>query len=133
MLQWKESYESGVKEVDEQHQKLFKMVNDFEELVLAKKAEQRFEDALKFLGNYVTVHFSCEESCMAQMKCSAAAQNKKAHAEFLNVFQSFVGRFKSEGYSDALANELLRTVQKWLIQHICGVDVRLKQCTTVAN
>lgn len=131
MLEWKDSYATGVAKVDEQHQKLFKMVNEFEDLVRTKQAVNRFEDALKFLGNYVTVHFSCEEGCMAQMKCPAAAQNKAAHEKFLQVFQGFVGRFKSEGYSDALAKELLQTVQQWLIQHICGIDTRLNKCVTV--
>lgn len=131
MLQWKDSYSTGVQKIDDQHQKLFKMVNEFEELVRTKKAADRFEDALKFLGNYVTVHFSCEEGCMTQMKCPAAAQNKKAHAEFLEVFQSFVKKFKAKGYSDSLANELLHTVQQWLIQHICGVDSRLNACASV--
>lgn len=131
MIEWKSSFASGVREVDEQHQKLFKMINEFETLVLNKQAETRFENALKFLGNYVSVHFTCEEGCMARMKCPAAAVNKLAHTQFLAVFQDFVSRFKTKGYSEGLAKELLQCVQSWLIKHICGVDAKLKHCAGV--
>lgn len=129
MVEWKSDYATGVRDVDEQHQKLFMMVNDFEQSVRTNQAESSFEGALKFLANYVAVHFKCEEGCMAAMRCPSAAANKEAHAQFLRVFRNFVKRLKTEGYSKALASELLQTMQQWLIGHICGVDLRLKQCT----
>lgn len=131
MIEWDDKFATGVEKIDEQHKKLFKMLNDFETLVQSGDAEARFEDALKFLGNYTKVHFGCEEICMQQMACPVLEVNKKAHASFLAVFEGFMDRFKSEGYSDALANELLRTAQGWLVKHICGVDVKMNACASV--
>ncbi len=132
MLEWNDKYATGVEKIDEQHRRLFKMINDFEVLVRNNTAKDRFVGALKFLGNYTTAHFAYEEGCMQRMECSVACANKKAHAKFLEAFQGFVARFNSEGYSDALANELLETAQAWLVQHICGIDTRMKHCASVS-
>ncbi len=127
MLDWIEKYATGSGKVDDQHKKLFNMVNDFEELVRNKTAKDRFCEALRFLGDYVTIHFKTEEAIMDEFACPAADDNKKAHAEFRQVFEGFLNRAETEGYSDKLAKDLLRTLQKWLIQHICGVDIRLRR------
>lgn len=128
MLKWNDTYATGNQGVDDQHKKLFEMVNNFEAAVRNKTAEASINETLQFLGSYVKTHFNFEEGCMDQAKCPAAADNKKAHAEFLGVYTQFANRFKTEGYSDALANELLKTAQGWLVKHICGIDIRLKHC-----
>lgn len=128
MLKWNDTYSTGNAEVDEQHKKLFEMVNNFETAVRNKTAEATAGETLKFLGSYVQKHFNFEEGCMEKAKCPVAADNKKAHAEFLGAYTQFSKRFASEGYSDALANELLKVAQSWLIKHICGVDIHLKHC-----
>lgn len=128
MLKWNDTFLTKQPEVDAQHQKLFDIINGFEAAVRNKTAEATIGETLKFLGNYVKTHFTFEEGCMDRMKCPAAAENKAAHAEFLKVYQTFSQRFQTEGYSEALANELLKTAQGWLVKHICGVDVKLKNC-----
>ena len=128
MLEWNDWYATGVEKIDRQHKRLFKIINDLEEAVLGETAEATFEEALKFLGNYVASHFSCEESCMHKMRCPVAETNKDAHTKFLQVYESFVNRFQSDGYSNAIAKELLNMTQDWLIEHICGVDIRMQSC-----
>jgi hemerythrin len=126
MLKWQEQFETKEANVDAQHRKLFDMVNALEQAVNNKTAEATIDETLSFLGKYVIGHFNYEEGCMARVKCPSSAENKKAHQEFLNVYQAFVQRYKNEGYSDALSKELLKVTQEWLIKHICGCDIRLK-------
>ncbi|KAA3663076.1 MAG: hemerythrin [Calditrichaeota bacterium] len=128
MLQWNTMYETGVQEVDNQHKKLFEMVNAFDQSIRDKTAEKKIDETLNFLGGYVQTHFQHEEKCMAEMKCPVSEKNAASHNAFLKTYTEFVQRFKTEGYSDALAKELHKTAEAWLVKHICGIDVHLKFC-----
>ncbi len=128
MLQWNSMYETGVREVDNQHKKLFDMINAFDKSIREKKAESTIHETLSFLGDYVKTHFNFEEKCMEEMKCPVAAKNVQAHTSFLQTYSQFAERFRTEGYSDELAKELHKTAEAWLVKHICGVDVHLKFC-----
>lgn len=128
MLHWNNMYETGVQGVDNQHKKLFDMINAFDESIREKKAESTIHETLSFLGNYVKTHFTFEEKCMEEMKCPVAEKNLQAHEAFLQTYTQFADRFRAEGYSDALATELHKTAETWLVKHICGVDVHMKFC-----
>ena len=128
MLQWNAMYESGVQEVDEQHKKLFEMVNAFDKSIRDQTAEKTINETLDFLGNYVQTHFKHEEKCMAEMRCPVAEKNVHAHNAFLQTYTEFVQRFKSEGFSDVLAKELHKTAEALLVKHICCIAVHLKFC-----
>ena len=126
MLEWKDHLSTTIDDVDEQHKKLFKMINDFEQQVRDDRARSGYKDVLEFLGDYVKVHFAAEEKIMEEKQCPTAQESKEAHSKFLNVYSDFVNRFQTEGYSEPLAKELLKTTQDWLVKHICGIDVRLR-------
>lgn len=128
MLAWKEHFSTQNDQVDEQHKELFKMVNDFEQQIRDDQARSGYRDVLGFLGDYAKVHFADEERIMEENQCSIAQENKEAHRQFLEAYSGFVKRFQTQGYSDTLAHELLKTTQDWLVKHICGMDVRLRHC-----
>jgi len=118
---------TGVATVDEQHQALIKMVNDLREACLAGKGLDKLDQTLKFLGEYVVKHFAHEEDLMESRGCPSKEANKEAHAQFLQKYQEFVGRFEREGASVPLVLELQETAVKWLTKHICKVDARLRE------
>lgn len=128
MLEWNETYSTGVAEIDEQHKELFNMINKFEESVNDGTAPQTMRETLQFLGRYTKMHFSHEEGCMLEHHCAASEKNKAAHKAFLDLYSKFVNKFHSEGYSDQLAMDLHRVFEMWLDKHICNIDVQLKPC-----
>ncbi len=127
-LEWANIYATGVEEIDVQHRKLFKMINELGDAIKAGNGAQAAPQALKFLGDYVKTHFSYEEDCMHRMQCPVAGKNKEAHASFLSLFTKYSNRFKEEGYNDDLVIELHTIAVDWLVKHICGVDVNMKHC-----
>lgn len=128
MIKWNDVFTTKNDSIDDQHKKLFEMINDFEKMVREGQAEKGAAEALEFLGKYVQYHFSFEEKLMDEKQCPSAEENKESHAKFLNVYAEFQQRFEKDGYNDAWALELLKTIQDWLIHHICGIDVQLKYC-----
>lgn len=68
---------------------------------------------------------------MDDLGCPAAAENKRAHKEFLATFTKLHERFQEQGASPTLVLEISDTVTKWLIDHISKIDTQLNAC--VAN
>jgi hemerythrin-like metal-binding protein len=126
-LAWDDAYSSGVQDVDDQHKKLFEMMNGFGEDIKNGRAGESFDETMKFLGDYVRFHFGFEEDCMNQHHCPAHQKNKEAHAGFMELFKKFAQRAKTED-KETLALEIHEAAANWLVKHVCGIDVQLKHC-----
>lgn len=128
-LAWEEKYCTGVEAIDDQHKKLFEQVNR-----LGKMLDDGVESGpevdrfLDFLGTYVTSHFSFEEICMRNNKCPVLAENKAAHKGFLEFFGKFSAKYEKDGSSRAILEKLHKSSSKWLVDHICKIDVELRHC-----
>ncbi len=129
MIGWSEDYATGFAQIDEQHRRLFGLLRDYNEAVKAGRGRAVFTDLLEALGGYAKEHFAYEEECMRECQCSAANANQTAHAAFMEAHAEFVRRFEGEGYSDALAWWTLDFLERWFVEHICGVDLELRSCT----
>ena len=68
---------------------------------------------------------------MAKHKCPMAEANKQAHQQLLDLFPTLEGRLASEGPTDALANDIIGYLTKWLTGHILKVDTHLRACQSV--
>ncbi len=56
-IQWSTKYATGVKEVDNQHQQLFALINKLSEASQAAPGKEVIEKALAFLETYMKSHF----------------------------------------------------------------------------
>lgn len=127
-VKWKDSYSTGVERVDQQHQMIFKMTNDFRLALDEGGGESVYPLFLEYLEHYCKAHFDFEEGCMHKLKCPAAQKNKQAHLEFVDNFERFSLAYQNHGFQQTDARELIDTIDNWLQDHICCIDVHLKQC-----
>lgn len=126
---WDESYCTGVRQIDEQHQKLFRFVDALDRMVddgIESGAE--VDHLMVFLGAYVRTHFAYEEPCMARYRCPTAGANKKAHREFLAFYDGIHEEYRSSGGSLGLVRRLRDKMDEWLVEHICRIDAGLRTC-----
>jgi len=128
-LEWKDEFNSGVEEVDEQHKQLVGLLNSLEQLIAEGiDSGPEVESLLDSLASDTVAHFSFEEGCMMRYKCPAAQQNKEAHAQFLKIFTGFQNEIEENGLDSALLTRLHGTAAGWFVAHILTVDVQLKPC-----
>lgn len=127
-MKWSENFATGIAEVDEQHKMIFNMTEDFRITLDDGQGERSYGLFLDFLGRYCRGHFDFEEHCMEEYRCPVARQNKDAHVKFNGVIAGFGQRYTAHGYRVDDARELLDSVDEWLSNHICRVDVHLKEC-----
>jgi len=126
-MRWSDQYATGIERIDDQHKMIFKMAEDFRSALDEQKGERVYPALLQTLDVYVRTHFGFEEECMARYVCPAARRNQEAHARFIGMLTEFRRRYTGAGYEDADARNLVDSVDKWLVDHICNTDLELKQ------
>lgn len=126
MIVWNDSMSTGVDMIDEQHKMLFQSFNDFSSALSEMTAREAAGEVLDFLQFYAVWHFKEEEKEMEQKNCPAAEANKRAHAEFIQIFTQFYDQWQTGIMTRELAVKSYEQLEKWLIDHVMGVDIQLR-------
>jgi hemerythrin-like metal-binding protein len=117
---WNESYSVRVREMDEQHQKLFEVINILAEAMRSGKGDAVVRETVEKLAVYTRTHFLQEEALMRK----TGYPDLEAHRELHRKLMGDVEQYKKgleEGRS-ASPVSLLNFVRQWLVQHIKQAD-----------
>jgi len=125
-IAWNDSMSTGVTEIDNQHKELIGMLNSLSDTMRSGKGKDEIEKILLFAGDYAQKHFECEEQYFVDYDCPAGPENKAGHDYFLTRFTELMGDFHQQGGSFALVMKIYTELSNWLIQHILGVDTKLR-------
>lgn len=124
-INWNKNLETGIQIVDSQHRSLVEKLNQFFEACIQKRGKDELMGMMKFLENYVVFHFRTEEDIMERNKFSGYLTHKAMHDEFIKEFVKIKGRFEKEGITLELANDTMKFLTNWLIEHISKIDKQL--------
>ncbi|MBI4667173.1 MAG: bacteriohemerythrin [Nitrospinae bacterium] len=122
LIEWEEKYSVDVKEFDDQHKRLFDIIN---ELHAAMKAGQSVEGLNVILGElleYTQSHFKEEETKMSSRGYPDFQRHKGEHEKLIADAVAFATRFK-EGHV-SVGVELMNFLVDWLQNHIMQTDKR---------
>ncbi|MCX7822240.1 MAG: bacteriohemerythrin [Syntrophobacterales bacterium] len=125
IMVWSKEYEVGVSEIDEQHQRLFKMVNDLNEAMARGQGKDVLDQILTGLVDYAARHFQTEEMYMRKANYPELDSHREIHERLANRVHEMVDRYKMGEVG--LVIELLNFLQDWLKKHILGTDKRYGQ------
>lgn len=128
MLVWSEQFETGVEEVDTDHQRLVKALNHLEELLQRGAASKAVFDLLDFLGRYADQHFKREEACMHRLNCPTAAANVAAHQQFMVTFAKAREKLNDPTTGPLVVRQVHRQLCDWVTNHILRTDMGLRSC-----
>ncbi|WP_319763757.1 bacteriohemerythrin [Maridesulfovibrio sp.] len=124
-IEWNESLNLGIKELDKQHKELIGLVNDFLDAYGKGESAGAVDKILKQLKEYAVYHFNAEEKYMEEIEYPHLAEHRQLHAALKNSVKSMQSaRFHLEEVS---AEEIKALLSKWLIEHILRVDYKLVQ------
>jgi len=122
VIQWDQSLETGFLAIDEQHQELFKRVNEVIEAYNVGKARQEVKKTLQFLEEYVHTHFTMEEELQLQYKYPKYKEHKEMHEYFIKQIAEIKSRYEQNGPKITVTMALNRILLTWLREHILRVD-----------
>ncbi|WP_319402521.1 bacteriohemerythrin [uncultured Anaeromusa sp.] len=129
MLQWKEEYEVGVAEIDEQHQKLIDIANRVYELMRNELALDKYDqivEILQELKEYTVYHFHFEEGLMQKARYKKRFSHKILHQNFLAQVEA-VDLSAVDENQEAYLIQIMDFIANWLIDHIVGEDKKVGQ------
>jgi hemerythrin len=127
-MKWSDDFATGIERIDDDHKMIFKMAEDFRAALDEGRGDSVYSVLLDSLKLYCRGHFGFEEQCMRKYHCPVAEKNEKAHQTFLANLSGFQERYAASGYNNDDARELVDTMDRWLENHICSIDVHLRRC-----
>ncbi|MGA3371656.1 MAG: bacteriohemerythrin [Terracidiphilus sp.] len=125
-LMWTENLSVGVKDFDDDHKRLIRMVNELHDALQdadaeGKIADEEIEIALHRLENYFQYHCVQEEVMMTKIAFPGLEEHKLEHQKFFAKVAEMTQRFR--GSSDAKdGTELMEFMFNWLTGHINVID-----------
>jgi hemerythrin-like metal-binding protein len=117
---WNESYSVRVQQMDEQHRKLFDIINSLAEAMRGGKGDDVVRDTVEQLAVYTRTHFLQEEALMQKTGYSGLAAHKELHRKLMEDVEQYK-RALEEGRS-ASPISLLNFIRQWLVHHIREAD-----------
>ena len=124
-VQWSEKFSVGVRELDQQHQQLIKLLN----ILISTQGtinthSETVSDTLMAMTRYAQTHFKTEERLMEAYGYPGLEDQKMQHRDF---------RKKTVGFStattfgiDQVPEDLLTYINNWLVHHILEDDMAYK-------
>lgn len=128
-IEWDDSFATGVEEIDEQHQWLFRLVNAAH-AYWNRDAEPKREDLIgiiKGLQAYVVHHFDTEERLMvryAYLKedVGGASSHCTQHRHFATKIAAIQQTLMDGGEIEK--DQFLNYLSDWLIHHVKNTDLK---------
>lgn len=119
-VQWKEEYATGIEQIDNDHKRLLKLINDLETAIHYNAGDTFEREALDGVIAYTKTHFKSEEELMKQHGYFDFEAHKGQHDQMISNVEVFVRDYERKGHKalPAIAEHL----KLWLIQHINGTD-----------
>ncbi|MBK8803443.1 MAG: hemerythrin family protein [Fibrobacteres bacterium] len=120
---WDPKYATGNLAIDGQHKKLFQMVNELHDSLLAGAGREKMGPTLKGLATYTVEHFRTEEGFMTQKGYPGYPEHKRKHEELLVQVTQLITDFDAGKLTLPLT--LARFLADWIRHHIDEEDQKL--------
>jgi hemerythrin len=120
IIQWNQNLSVNVPEIDKQHQRLIKLVNDLHDALHAGKGNDVAAGIIKELVSYTQTHFAYEERQLATANYPDLGNHKTAHAALIKKVEDFAARI-AKG-QPGVSVQLSAFLGDWLKTHIMGTD-----------
>ncbi|MCW7480525.1 bacteriohemerythrin [Leptospira kanakyensis] len=137
VTKWDSKYETNISEIDSQHKKLFRLINNIETVYDENKEHLSGKsrillDAVSELEDYTLSHFLIEERVMELNQYPELEAHKKQHDRFTDKILELKNRLTSgdlltnDAELDQFFGDLLNFLRAWLTNHILKEDMDYK-------
>ena len=123
LVEWRDEFEIGIKEVDFEHQELVELIN---ESYRAAKDKNSTTDVMDFLGeifSQISAHFALEEKVMRDMQYDQYEDHKDDHERLLDSIRDIMDDYMDVSTMDE--EQFGERLNKWFTQHFSTKDARM--------
>jgi hemerythrin len=116
-LQWTQALATGIAEIDEQHQELFRRIDRLLDASLGGDPAE-VTRMLGFLREYVDRHFAAEERFMEEQRYPGLASHRAEHVVLVEKVRLIDVEHRANGTDPTTATSMHRLLSDWLRTHI---------------
>ena len=124
MFQWNDSFATGIKEIDNQHQRLFEIGGEIEVLLGTYLDQSTLNHAIELINDlkeYTVYHFNTEKNLFIKYNYPDMGAHLVEHEKFIKYLNGFHMNEVLENQEEFLQN-LLKVIAQWIFKHINNVD-----------
>lgn len=121
---WNSSFETGVPEIDTQHQELVRIINAVSDAI-GTSSPETLTAIIMQLKDYALYHFKAEETLMAEHGYADIKAHQNEHEAFAD--QVLLFDLDAICATEGLAWEMMHFLRGWLTNHILNVDKKFTQ------
>jgi hemerythrin len=125
LLEWKDSHSVGVATLDEQHKKIFGLINDLYEGMQKNLESVELKSILKQFADYAEYHFKTEEGLFAEHGYDKKDQHIATHDFYRDKIKEFWDKLQSK--EDFLSFKIIDFMEDWWLGHVIGADQQYKE------
>jgi hemerythrin len=125
LFQWDKTLETGNHDIDEQHQHLVGIINEFGELMEREAAgREDIELVCAKLAEYASSHFDLEEKLMEQYDLDQRHRYQHRHQHEDLIYETELSRHVLAAGADPAAGRIFfEFLTNWLVFHVIGTDM----------
>ncbi len=120
IVKWRDSYSTGVKKMDEQHEQLIGMINQLYSMIRGNSTQVEINEIIDSCIDYAKNHLDDEENLLKEHKYPDLADQLSSHELFTDTITQMRERQKDE--PEEVTQEIYTYLRKWWIDHIVGED-----------
>ncbi len=120
LVTWDNSYSVKVSKCDDDHKKLFSILNFMHDAMKTGKGREVIEQSVKELADYTNYHFSQEELLLSNTNYPNLVPHKAQHKIFVDKVKAFQSALKAGDTSQSV--KVTTFLKDWLAHHIKETD-----------
>lgn len=123
LVKWDDALSVGNKAIDDDHRKLFEILDKLQQAMRVGKANAVLGDILDELVRYTVTHFQREEQYMRRIGYAGYVAHKAEHDRLISEVQDLQLRFRNGALT--LSISINQFLSEWLSKHIMTLDKAL--------
>ena len=131
LIKWRDSYSVNIEQIDKQHERIVKLINEMFEVVRDKETNISLSYQIDKLIEYTQKHFNYEENLLEKAGYEFIDRHKKAHKGLVQEVMDL--KELIEKNTDGMSSDFYSFLRSWLINHILKEDMQYKDYMSAAN
>src|SRR5690554_2714851 len=120
ILKWKDKFETGIKEIDNQHKRLFEIGSELYELISLDDGIDHYDDIVYLLDelkDYTKYHFDYEEELLGKFNYEGLEQQRHQHQDFIDKLYETEAKDIDMNQKQVIL-DMIDFLLKWISGHI---------------
>jgi len=120
IIKWRDSYETGIAEMDNQHRQLILLINRLYEIIKEQEGFESADTILQEMADYAEHHLRDEENLLAEHSFPGLADQLKSHQHYQAQIEELLKTMEQDHRK--ATQEIYVFLRQWWLNHIVLED-----------